>query len=76
MVMSRWCNVFGHKVERYDSEGREVCSRCNDNVPKQHGPDNPVSEQYPQDGSCSYCGANNWSFDCGAQVCVECGEYD
>lgn len=41
-----------------------------------HGPDNPVSPSYRADGTCPYCGANDWDLDCGVCVCRKCGHAD
>lgn len=37
---------------------------------------NPVSKGYPNDGSCPYCGANDWTLDCGVFLCCKCDNYD
>lgn len=41
-----------------------------------HGPENPVSPGYPEDGTCPYCGSNTWTIDCGFSKCMVCDNYD
>ena len=42
---------------------------------RKHDFENPVSSDYPKDGTCAYCGTNSWGLDSGICVCSHCGEY-
>lgn len=53
-----------------------VCGKCKLPQTKIGSPKNPISLDYPGDGTCSYCGANNWDIDCGITLCRLCGNYD
>jgi hypothetical protein len=46
------------------------------NYEKPHGRDNPVSPDYPDDGTCPYCGENDWGMADVMMRCKNCGNED
>ena len=44
-------------------------------VEPKYRPENPLSSGYPDDGSCAYCGKNEWDYVAVVMSCSNCNQY-